>query len=893
MPTNQLSASNAQSLRDLTNKQIALAWWNKAVWLQNAKNILANTKTASGTSALDIAKEQYKSWIANSTTSITPPKTPPLKTPTTSTTPTADITIPTPTPITNTPAPTNVIDANQNVLQANLDEKKRIEEENKQNQEKVIQAQEDAKLKQEEDKKLAEDLAKKQEDLNKQREQNAKDLEQASQNIIEQQKQQSIDLLNNAKLKTEALNNERLASQEVATKLQKEADNKAIEQAKVEMDVAQQQANWAMWKLWITFSSYAVWQTQQIANKWALAIAQLKVTANSNQMLWVTALNDIKQKTIDLETSYTQSINKAINNASTASLKIKEATATQIDDINNNRLLNETAKAKKIAEITQQYRDDKKAALDDFYTKAKEISQDHIDNATAISNQIQIWNKAQLDRLNQSVLDWSFAKLSLEDKAKLEAQLWMSTWTIDLMIKAQTTKSIRESLQNAIWKDYLPSLNYINSLSEQVKWLMDTWMWMEEAVNAIVWKALPQNADYKTMKEAKKSSLDQQKLEFEKAKFAIESWKDRATIINDAIKNGASPEDIKALYNITPVYGEWSSWWATTITTQITDKAKENFWDKNIQCWVWANYIAKENWRPDIKFWDKLSDKQNQIDKIWNNGNTPEVWWFFISNPLNNWIWHVWYVKSINWDWTITVTDANWDNKDISKWWPLKDRIIKITPWMTFSKTILNQWQSTTTLPTWTSDLKTLQDYGTSIWVTWASTMKDKTILQNAIKVKEDENKAKEWKKNEDKAVQNIKSWIELNPQDKKEMLKWMGLEDMYNSMVKSTENPSTKIWLLKAIWTWWYSSDEAKMNKILNARIKESNIKAKEFIKKARAIMWNGFWLSYFQTEDNKKMQIQNKYLQNQQLKSLMEAKWYKVNENDEFVAPNWEIIW
>ena len=66
------------------------------------------------------------------------------------------------------------------------------------------------------------------------------------------------------------------------------------------------------------------------------------------------------------------------------------------------------------------------------------------------------------------------------------------------------------------------------------------------------------------------------------------------------------------------------------------------------------------------------------------------------------------------------------------------------------------------------ADLKTLQDYGTFIWVTWASTMKDRTVLQNAIKVKEDENKIKEEDKNIDRATKNIKAWISLNETDKK-----------------------------------------------------------------------------------------------------------------------------
>lgn len=903
MPTNQLSANNAQKLRDLANKQITLAWWNKEVWIKNAQTILANTKNASGANALDIAKWQYKNWITSTTPTTPTTPTNISSTPTsTITTPSTNITTPPPTPITNTPNPNNITEANDNILQAQLDEKKRLEDEVKTNEKKLIQDQKDAEAKKVEDTKIAEDLLAQQDAINKTKETNVKLLESESNQIIEKQKQDNLNVLNEAKLKTEALNNERLASQDIANKLQKEADDKAVEQAKVDMDVAQQQANWAMWKLWITFSSYAVWQTQQIANKWALAIAQLKVTANNNQNIWTTYLNDIRQKTIDLETSYTQSINETINNSATAMLWVKESAYNAIDAINNNRLLNQKDKAEAINKITQQYRDDKSKSLTDFYVKTKEISQDHIDNATAISNQIQIWNKVQLDKLNQDVMNGNFSKMSALDKAKLEKQLWMSEWTIDLMIKAQTTKSIRESLQSAIGKDYLPSLDYINSLSTQVKWLMDTWMGLEEATNAIIWKALPQNADYQKAKEAKKSSIDQQKLDIEWAKIGIDkdklSSENQKSLANYSF-NVSKDENISPDERNKLIANYWN-------TISATNSATDKLWDKNIQCTEAASTIAKDLW-VDIRFGYTTQSKLDAINKLWNNWNIPEVWWFFISNPLKNWVWHVGFVKTINPDWTLTIVDANWTSKDISKGWPITERKVKITPDMTFSKSIANQWNKSQEQADW-ENKESLKNQVKAInkeVPKWATIEQLKTILN--------ENATKEWEKNEKIATKNIKAWISLNETDKKEMIKALWLSDMYNSMIKTTEDPSNKTEILKWLITWWLGRNlgeslaesfktwenkislQSKTNRILNERIKENNRKAKEFIKEARMRMsWEfSLWKDNTQKDDTQVMSIPDRARQNAQLKSLMEAKWYKVNDNNEFVAPDWTIIW
>ena len=132
-----------------------------------------------------------------------------------------------------------------------------------------------------------------------------------------------------------------------------------------------------------------------------------------------------------------------------------------------------------------------------------------------------------------------------------------------------------------------------------------------------------------------------------------------------------------------------TSWWKVTneywksYTPVSTTKLEEWLWDflldyeadwvstKWWQCWAFVNNwlkaagVISENIY-DNSLTSKLKSKNQEADA------TAQAGWVAIRNPEKlttaNWKkhWHVWFVLSDNWDWTVTVMDSNWVdmNKD-------------------------------------------------------------------------------------------------------------------------------------------------------------------------------------------------------------------------------------
>lgn len=106
--------------------------------------------------------------------------------------------------------------------------------------------------------------------------------------------------------------------------------------------------------------------------------------------------------------------------------------------------------------------------------------------------------------------------------------------------------------------------------------------------------------------------------------------------------------------------------WTSNNLTELSSLA----W-KDIQCWKAVNtYIQEKTWNYG-SMWDTLDSKITTLQNIWES-EEPMVWWVFVSNPLNNTVWHTWIVENVNPDWSITTIEANADWK--KTWWPLERR---------------------------------------------------------------------------------------------------------------------------------------------------------------------------------------------------------------------------
>ena len=138
--------------------------------------------------------------------------------------------------------------------------------------------------------------------------------------------------------------------------------------------------------------------------------------------------------------------------------------------------------------------------------------------------------------------------------------------------------------------------------------------------------------------------------------------------------------------------------WTTSNTTvqtnpqSIIDFSTTKRRTTNLQCGELVNdYVYKitgtdPTWAG--RMWDTYQSKINAVKSI-GIVTWPVEWWLFVSNPLNNNVWHTGIVQSVNPDGSFTVLEANASGKASGEQPTIKT--YNSTEWMTFSQA--PQWQ--------------------------------------------------------------------------------------------------------------------------------------------------------------------------------------------------------
>lgn len=162
----------------------------------------------------------------------------------------------------------------------------------------------------------------------------------------------------------------------------------------------------------------------------------------------------------------------------------------------------------------------------------------------------------------------------------------------------------------------------------------------------------------------------------------------------------ADGNDLYGYYDVNTQSVVPVSWWTWAVWSglaslivqndpqSIVDFSVQNRkWRTNLQCGELANdYLFKITWKNPTwsnRFMDSYSSKLTAVQSL-GVSNTPVVWWLFVSNPLNNWTWHVGIVQSYNPDGSVTVLEANASWKASGE--PPVIKTYPSTSWMTFSK---------------------------------------------------------------------------------------------------------------------------------------------------------------------------------------------------------------
>lgn len=221
--------------------------------------------------------------------------------------------------------------------------------------------------------------------------------------------------------------------------------------------------------------------------------------------------------------------------------------------------------------------------------------------------------------------------------ADLERQYAYTYWDLDSTNPTLQNIAIKNALTDMYTKyQDIPWMESMARKEQKVQDLMNKWMTWSQAI-AQVENEIRSSDRYKQMITP----------ESEKAQALIKMWEDK-------------------IYD--PNTWKWivSPWVSTDNLPWLSNIA----WN-NIQCGKAVNtYIQDVTWSYG-KMWDTLNSKLKAIQSIWES-EWPVQWWVFVSNPLNNTVWHTWIVQTVNNDWSITVLEANAEWK--STWWPLEEK---------------------------------------------------------------------------------------------------------------------------------------------------------------------------------------------------------------------------
>lgn len=372
-------------------------------------------------------------------------------------------------------------------------------------------------------------------------------IEAEKQALIDKQKAEALDAAEKSKENTMALLEKEQA-------LQKAKDDAAILEAQEKQAVAEMQSNWAFNKMWLTFSSWAILQTQSIATKWATVIAQLKVQANYNQAL-------IATKVWEIEATYNKTIRDITNAATEQSIAVKTEASNRIKETQNNLLLNEKDKVKEISTILKEYKAEQYKLEDDIYVRTKEQSNKVIEQVEKLQNAMKTETTAAKEDINTLMNSWTWNTLTVAQQAEYARKAGMSLSEVTKNVNWYINTEAYKIMKALVWDTYIPTTAQSEAIINDTNRLMSIWKSMSEAVNIATNRIIKNSKEY----------ILKQKEEAAKANYNIKQYTKTATATwststkKDKTKYTYIQTD-KWLLAIDPYTNKWNLinvWWET------------------------------------------------------------------------------------------------------------------------------------------------------------------------------------------------------------------------------------------------------------------------------------------------------------------------------------------
>jgi len=471
-----------------------------------------------------------------------------------------------------------------------------------------------------EDRKLAEAAAKReaefaieQADILKEADVRQTELEQEAVWRAEERAVRDTELLRQEASWVRSRQEEEIALAEQARALQITKDNNSIKKAERDIEVAQQKANWAFNKLWLTFSSTAIGQTQQIATQGANKLAELKIQASFNQAKISVEIAKLNEEINKTQLGYTTEINKTIDKFQDISLELQSKAAERIKEVSSNLLLTNKEKNDAIAKITSDLKNDIRGTEDDFRIEQERLTNDVINKAEDLETNHEEFLEKRKVELDQQIVDGSIFQKTPDEISQLEQELGLIPGSVNSMIVTKMETSLRDMYSAIIWPDF--NISNIEQLKTETANRMQQGQTLVEALSAAVSEDLKTNERFLQLEKARS-------LEIKAAEADIARTQQLAT-------GGGTTTDFSKRLKVGDIteaeFGsEIGTWFVEWDTEGNANKAASNLFSRGIK---WDQAIGLMSRFFGIQQWDAwLSDGELYID--WDKLRQVDSPWF-------------------------------------------------------------------------------------------------------------------------------------------------------------------------------------------------------------------------------------------------------------------------
>lgn len=284
---------------------------------------------------------------------------------------------------------------------------------------------------------------------------------------------------------------ERAANEASVAAAQAKADA-AERELQIANDIELQKSNVAFAKLWLTLSSAAVTQAQQIYTTWVYNLSKLK-SENAFK------LADLQVAVAQVEFEHTKAINDIINNSSEKSYEIRKKLNEDIHAIKNSIIDNRFERQKNIDNAIDTYQEAIKTNEEDTLDKINKANDVLNKNVDGFYARLKTQETYTNEKINTLVASGKWYAMSPIARSQYEKRAWLPTGTIARQIRWTVASKIytqAKSITGLKWVTF-SLLDYNNMIADAMSMVENMNTPMDEAINRVVSEYIEWSPEYK------------------------------------------------------------------------------------------------------------------------------------------------------------------------------------------------------------------------------------------------------------------------------------------------------------------------------------------------------------------------------------------------------------